>query len=55
HYTAYDALQDQDVLGPDTPRHNIMLLTNDGSPWLSPYCYAHVLRIYHANVIYTHP
>ncbi|KAI0310372.1 hypothetical protein OF83DRAFT_1178618 [Amylostereum chailletii] len=60
HYTAYDVRRDQDVLGPDMPQHNVMLLASaanneDRSPWLAPYCYAHVLRIYHANIIYTYP
>jgi len=49
----YDMCCEADMINPRTDHNNIMLLARDGSNhW---FCYARVLGIYHANVIYMGP
>ncbi len=65
YYTTYDVRRSEDVVNPNTPHCNIMLLANteinDPDPDLStravvhPFLYGRVIAIYHANVIYTGP
>ncbi|KIJ60703.1 hypothetical protein HYDPIDRAFT_98197, partial [Hydnomerulius pinastri MD-312] len=52
NYTTYDVRRAQDVVNPRTDHCDTMLLSNSES---HPFCYARVLNIYHANVIYTGP
>ena len=57
NFTTYDVRRAQDVVNPNTPHCDIMLLANtqgDGDNHSHhPFLYARVLRIYHVNVIYT--
>jgi hypothetical protein len=55
NYTTYDVRRDQDVVNPDTPHCDIMLLANPDDLEANsnhPFLYARVLGIYHANVVY---
>jgi hypothetical protein len=57
NYTTYDTRRSQDVINPFTPHRDIMVLNDsfvdDDHQSSHPYCYARVLGIYHANIIYT--
>ena len=56
NYTTYDVRQAQDVINPGTDHRDILLLANSGDTDTQlhhPFLYAHVLGIYHVNVIYT--
>jgi len=59
NYTTYDMRRGTDIVKPEGPRCNIMLLANhtDGSDSskLHQFMYARVLGVYHADVIYTGP
>ncbi|KAF9230895.1 hypothetical protein BU15DRAFT_56758 [Melanogaster broomeanus] len=52
NYTTYDVRRAQDVVNPTTEHRDIMLLSDRDS---HRFCYARVLGIYHANVIYSGP
>ena len=53
NYTTYDLRREFDSINPRTDHRDIMLLSSsDGS---HPFCYARVLGIFHANIIYTGP
>jgi hypothetical protein len=59
NYTRYDVRRDEDVIHIGTSRHcNIMMLNPRYTPGSSvpgdshPFCYARVLGIFHANVMY---
>jgi hypothetical protein len=60
HFTTYDVRRGTDIINPGTTRCNIMLVADDpdagdsSSNW-HHFLYAHVLGVYHANVIYTGP
>ena len=59
NYTTYDLQCESDAVNPCTDHCDIMLLSCagigiDGSSQ-HPFCYAQVLGIFHANVIYTGP
>ena len=52
--------QDQDIINPRTPHCNIMLLAlseDEAQPLAGahPFLYGHVLKIFHANVVYKGP
>ena len=51
----YDLCCETDTVNPCTDHCNVMLLSqkNDNSTTSHPFCYAHVLGIYHVNVIFT--
>ena len=51
NYTTYDMRRETDVVNPRTAHRDILLLAEDGSD--HQFCYARVLAIFHANVIYT--
>ena len=53
NYTTYDLRREFDSINPRTDHRDIMLLSSsdDGHP----FCYAWVLGIFHANIIYTGP
>ena len=51
NYTTYDVRRDTDMVNPRTQHCDILLLAQDGSD--HRFCYARVLAIFHANVIYT--
>ncbi|KAF9230744.1 hypothetical protein BU15DRAFT_83245 [Melanogaster broomeanus] len=53
NYTTYDVRRAQDTVNPRTDHRDIILLSRD--PSIHPFCYARVLGIYHANVIYIGP
>ena len=56
NFTTYDVRRDQDVVNPNTPHCNIILLANRDESITEtshPFLYARVLGIYHVNVIYT--
>lgn len=59
NYTTYDTRRSQDVINPSTPHRDIMMLNDsfvsDDHQQSHPYCYARVLGIYHANIIYAGP
>jgi hypothetical protein len=56
NYTTYDVRRAQDTINPNTDHSNIMLLSSeDASSPHHQYIYAHVLGIYHVNIIYTGP
>lgn len=58
NYTSYDVRRAQDVINPNTSHCNVMMLqapsVDEGCSG-PPFCYARVLGIYHANVVYTGP
>ena len=51
NYTTYDMRRETDVINPRTQHCDILLLARDGSN--HQFCYARVLAIFHANIIYT--
>ena len=51
NYTTYDIHCAQDTINPCTDHHDIMLLAPSDSA--HPFLYAHVIGIFHANIIYT--
>ncbi|KAI0309263.1 hypothetical protein OF83DRAFT_1179840 [Amylostereum chailletii] len=59
NFTTYDVRRDQDVIAPDAQRNNIMMLaarswSSESAPSdqaMSPFCYARVIGIFHANVV----
>ena len=56
NYTTYDVRRAQDVINPNTPHCNIMLLADNSQTCDEthhPFLYARVLGIYHVNVVYT--
>ena len=53
NYTTYDVHRAQEMVNPHTDHCNVMLLSCQ--PSAHPFCYARVLGIYHANVIYIGP
>ena len=59
NYTTYDMWRGTDIVKPEGPRCNIMLLANhtsgSNSSNLHHFIYARVLGVYHAVVIYTGP
>jgi hypothetical protein len=59
NYTTYDVRRETDIVKPEGPRCNIMLLANhtggSNSSNLHHFIYARVLGVYHADVIYTGP
>jgi hypothetical protein len=58
NYTTYDVRRAQDVVNPNTPHRDIMLLANPDDLEANsnhPFLYARVLGIYHANVVYVGP
>ena len=59
NYTTYDMRRETDIVKPEGPRCNIMLLANytggSNSSNLHHFIYARVLGVYHVDVIYTGP
>jgi hypothetical protein len=55
NYTTYDVRRSQDVINPNTPHCNIMLLADEDDPDSHRFRYARILGIYHVNVVYTGP
>jgi hypothetical protein len=59
NYTTYDMRRGTDIVKPDGPRCNVMLLADhpggSNPSNLHHFIYARVLGVYHANVIYTGP
>lgn len=53
NYTTYDVRRAQDTVNPRTEHCDVMLLSRE--PTDHPFCYARVLGVYHANVIYIGP
>ena len=53
NYTTYDVCRAQETVNPRTYHCNVMLLSHQ--PSAHPFCYAHVLGIYHTNTIYIGP
>lgn len=56
YYTSYDVRRGEDTIHIGTSKSNIMALNPDFLPedleLEHPYWYAHVIGIYHANVVY---
>ncbi|KAF9235723.1 hypothetical protein BU15DRAFT_51036, partial [Melanogaster broomeanus] len=55
NYTTYDLQHETETVNLKTDRCDIMLLSQPDGLKTHPFCYAHILGIYHANVIYTGP
>ncbi|KAF8833568.1 hypothetical protein BDN67DRAFT_992818 [Paxillus ammoniavirescens] len=55
NYTTYDLCRETKTINPKTEHRNIMLLARPDGPSTHPFCYAHILGVYHANVIYNGP
>lgn len=54
NYTTYDLQRESDIVNPRTDKRYIMMLSNlDDSN--HPFCYARVLGVFHANILYTGP
>lgn len=53
NYTTYDVCCDQDTIhvGKNGHKQHIMVMSNDDDPDSHPFWYAHVLGIYHANIM----
>lgn len=54
NYTTYDIQRGFDTINPRTDNRHIMMLSNVDDR-NHPFCYARVLGVFHANVIYTGP
>ncbi|KIJ09067.1 hypothetical protein PAXINDRAFT_17835 [Paxillus involutus ATCC 200175] len=54
NYTTYDLQRETDIVNPGTDHRDVMLLSSN-EPETHHFCYARVLGIYHANVIYIGP
>lgn len=52
NYTTYDVRRGQDVVNPNTEHRDILMLSGSS---FHPFCYARIIGIFHANVIYTGP
>ena len=55
NYTAYDVRRMQDSINPNTDHRDVILLSDTPTSTAHPFCYARVLSIFHANVIYNGP
>ncbi len=65
YHTTYDVRRSEDVINPNTPHCNVMLLADPGpnkdgadpsnTGVVHPFLYGRVIGIYHVNVIYTGP
>ena len=55
NYTMYDLRHETDIVNSRTDHRDIMLLAEDSGTSSHPFCYARVLGVYHANVIFTGP
>ena len=55
NYTTYDLCRETDSVNLRTDHRDIMLLTRRDRSNTQPFCYARVLAIYHANVVYVGP
>ncbi|KJA19277.1 hypothetical protein HYPSUDRAFT_99107, partial [Hypholoma sublateritium FD-334 SS-4] len=65
YHTTYDVRGSEDIINPNTPHCNVMLLADheptDGSfepsdsDAFHPFLYARVIGIYHTNIVYTGP
>jgi hypothetical protein len=55
YYTTYDVRRAEDVINPNTPHQNVMLLADEKDPSAHPFLYARVLGIFHVNVVYVGP
>ena len=55
HYTTYDVCRVQDSINPNADHQDIMLLSNTLHSAAHSFCYARVLGIFHANIIYNGP
>ncbi len=63
YHTTYDVRRSEDIINPQTPHCNVMLLSdpvpsNENSSTASskhPFLYGRIIGIYHVNVIYTGP
>ncbi|KAJ3538280.1 hypothetical protein NMY22_g5229 [Coprinellus aureogranulatus] len=57
NFTSYEGRREQDILNPKTSRRDFMcLIDQDVTEATSPrhrFCYARLLGVYHANVVYT--
>ncbi|KIM63185.1 hypothetical protein SCLCIDRAFT_1174655 [Scleroderma citrinum Foug A] len=55
NFTSYDMRHETEVLNSRSSNRNIMMLVSEDTPSDHAYCYARVLGIFHANIIYTGP
>ncbi|KZP08058.1 hypothetical protein FIBSPDRAFT_965136 [Athelia psychrophila] len=55
NYTTYDVRRKRDSINPRTSHRDVMVLSGEENSSAHPYLYARVIRIFHANVIYTGP
>lgn len=55
NYTTYDLRRESDTVNPSTDRRDIMMLAHESGPNHHPFCYARVLGVFHANVIFIGP
>lgn len=54
NYTTYDLQREFDAVNPGTDKRDIMMLSGQDCNH-HPFCYARVLGVFHANVIYVGP
>jgi hypothetical protein len=54
NYTTYDVRRGQDTLNPRT-NSDVMVLSADTTPGAHPYWYAHILGVFHAQILHTGP
>jgi hypothetical protein len=56
HFTTYNVHRGTNIINPGTSRCNVMFLADDTANLTDHhFLYAHVIGMYHANVIYTRP
>jgi hypothetical protein len=55
NYTTYDVRRSQDIINPNTPHRDVMLLSDEEDDDPHHFRYARVLGIYHVNIVYTGP
>jgi hypothetical protein len=51
NYTTYDVRREQDIINPRINKSDILVMSNEDSADAHPFWYAHVLGIFHANII----
>ena len=55
NHTTYDLRCETEAINPRTDHRDVMLLTCTDGSGSHPFCYARILAIYHANVVYIGP
>jgi hypothetical protein len=52
NYTTYDVRRDEDIIHLGNSRCDVMVLNSETATGAHPFCYARILGIFHANIVY---